>query len=309
MSFQIVFLQITSLFLLIGVGYFLRKTEHLDQNETSGIAKILIDVILPAVLISSFQSNVNPKILGEMRNLFFYWILFYVTLILLSSLISRFFTLPKERKRILQFFLIFGNVGYMGLPVLDVIFPENGLLFGSIGIVSFHMFLWTYGINLFVSEGEKRSFNLRNFFNNGVIAIIFGMTLMFLNIKLPGPILTSLNMLARATFPLAMIVIGSGLAQVKISGIFKDLNILAYALIKLLVLPISALFILNFFNASDPIKTVFIIQIAMPASANGVIFAERMKSDYAYAAESLFLSTLMASITIPIVSYLASIFN
>ncbi|MFN2339682.1 MAG: AEC family transporter [Halanaerobium sp.] len=309
MNFQIVITQIISLFLLIAVGYFLRRSKHLDKKETGAISKILLDLILPAMLISSLQINITAKILGDFTDLFLYWIAFYLILIILAALVSKLFPISKDKKIILQFFLIFGNVGYMGLPVIDVLFPENGIFFGSIGVVVFHIFLWTYGINLFLQNNMNKKVNLRNIFNNGVIAIIIGLFLMLTGIKLPTSIMTALNMLAEATFPLSMLVIGSGLAQIKISGIFKDLNIITYSTLKLLIIPAAALIVLNNFNISDPIRTILVLQIAMPAAANGVIFAERYEGNYVFAAESLFLSTLMAALSIPLISYLTTYFK
>jgi hypothetical protein len=309
LDFQIVINQIISLFILIAVGYFLRRSKHLDQKETGAISKILLDLILPAMLISSLQIDITAKILGDFTNLILYWFAFYLILIILASIISRTFPISKDKKIILQFFLIFGNVGYMGLPVIDVLFPENGIFFGSIGVVVFHIFLWTYGINLFFQNNKTKKIKLRNIFNNGVIAIIIGIFLMLMGIKLPTSIMTALDMLAEATFPLSMLVIGSGLAQIKISGIFKDLNIIAYSTFKLLMIPAAALIVLNYFNISDPIRTILVLQMAMPAAANGVIFAERYEGNYVFAAECLFLSTLMAALSIPLVSYLTTYFK
>ena len=309
MNFQVVITQIISLFLLIAVGYFLRRSQHLDQKETGAISKLLLDLILPAMLISSLQIDITAKMLGDFKNLFVYWIAFYLALIVIASLISRLFPIAKDKKIVLKFFLIFGNVGYMGLPVIDVIFPENGIFFGSIGVVVFNIFLWTYGANLFLRDNDDKKITLRDIFNNGVIAIIIGLFLMLSGLKLPSPVMTAVDMLAEATFPLSMLVIGSGLAQIKISGIFKDLNIIAYSTLKLLIIPIIVLLILNYFNISDPIRTILVLQVAMPAAANGVIFAERYKGNYVFAAESLFLSTLMAALTIPIISYLTTYFK
>ena len=309
MNFQVVITQIISLFLLIAVGYFLRRSQHLDQKETGAISKLLLDLILPAMLISSLQIDITAKMLGDFKNLFIYWIAFYLALIVIASLISRLFPIVKDKKIVLKFFLIFGNVGYMGLPVIDVIFPENGIFFGSIGVVVFNIFLWTYGANLFLRDNDDKKITLRDIFNNGVIAIIIGLFLMLSGLKLPSPVMTAVDMLAEATFPLSMLVIGSGLAQIKISGIFKDLNIIAYSTLKLLIIPIIVLLILNYFNISDPIRTILVLQVAMPAAANGVIFAERYKGNYVFAAESLFLSTLMAALTIPIISYLTTYFK
>lgn len=304
MNFKVVISQIISLFLLIMVGYFLRKNNHLDKKETGAISKLLLDLIIPAMLISSLQIDITAKILGDFTDLFLYWIAFYLILIIFASIISKLFPISKDKKIVLNFFLIFGNVGYMGLPVIDVIFPENGIFFGSIGVVIFNIFLWTYGTNLFLRGNIDKKIDLRDIFNNGVIAIIIGLFLMLTGIKLPTSIMTAVNMLAEATFPLSMLVIGSGLAQIKISGIFKDLNIIAYSILKLIIIPASALIILNYFKTSDPIRSILVLQIAMPAAANGVIFAERYEGNYIFAAECLFLSTLMAAVSIPTISYL-----
>jgi len=309
LNFQVVITQIISLFLLIAVGYFLRRSKHLDQKETGAISKLLLDLILPAMLISSLQINITAKMLGDFFDLFLYWIAFYLILIVLASIITKFFPISKDKKLVLKFFLIFGNVGYMGLPVIDVIFPENGIFFGSIGVVVFNIFLWTYGTSLFLRDNQNKKINLRDIFNNGVIAIIIGLFLMLTGLKLPTAVMTAVDMLAEATFPLSMLVIGSGLAQIKISGIFKDLNIIAYSTLKLLLIPAAALLILNFFNIEDPIRTILVLQIAMPAAANGVIFAERYEGNYIFAAESLFLSTLMAALSIPLISFLTTYFK
>lgn len=306
MNFQIVITQIISLFLLIGVGYFLRHSGHIDKKETGAISKILLDLIIPAMLISSLQIEINAEIMGDFVSLFLYWFAFYIILIIAANLISKLFPISRDKKIVLKFFLIFGNVGYMGLPVIDVIFPEQGIFFGSIGVVVFNIFLWTYGANLFLRNNEDQKIKIRNIFNNGVIAIIIGIFLMLTGLELPKTVMDSIDMLAQATFPLSMLVIGSSLANIKISGIFKDIKIISYSLLKLVLIPTAAILILNYFKLNDPIKTILVLQIAMPASANGVILAERYEADYVFAAESLFLSTLMAGITIPIISFLSS---
>lgn len=306
LNFQVVITQIISLFLLIAVGYFLRRSNHLDKKETGAISKLLLDLILPAMLISSLQIDITAKILVELKSLLLYWLAFYLIFIAAASIISKVFPVSPDKKLVIKFFLIFGNVGYMGLPVIDVIFPENGIFYGSIGVIIFNIFLWTYGANLFLRNNKEKKINLRDIFNNGVIAIILGFIFMLAGIKLPTSIMTAVNMLAEATFPLSMLVIGSGLAQIKISGIFKDLNIWLYSFLKLLIIPTAAIIIFNYFKIPDPIRTILVLQIGMPAAANGVIFAERYNGSYIFAAENLFLSTLMAAASIPVISYLAA---
>ena len=91
MNFQIVITQIISLFLLIGVGYFLRHSGHIDKKETGAISKILLDLIIPAMLISSLQIKINPEMMRDFVSVFLYWFAFYIILIIVANLISKFF--------------------------------------------------------------------------------------------------------------------------------------------------------------------------------------------------------------------------
>ncbi len=304
LNFQVVITQIMALFMLIGVGYFLRKNKYLNNQDTSTISRIVIDVILPAQLISALQINITDKMFENFISLFFYWIIFYFFLVIFSYFFSNLIPISKNKKNVFKFSLIFGNVGYMGLPIIGKIFPESGIFFGSVGLVVFNILLWTYGINLFMQKNLNKNSNLRNIFNNGFIAIIIGLFFMLTNLRIPTPLMNALNMLGDAVFPLAMVVIGSSLASIKISGIFTDISIIIYSILKLLLIPLGVLIILKQFNVVDPIKSILVLQTAMPAAAVGVIFAERYEGNYVFAAETLFLSTLSAAFSIPIIYYL-----
>lgn len=309
MNFQVIIGQIISLFILIFIGYYLRKINYLNENNMAAISKLLMDLILPAMIISSLQIDLNKNLISNMKTILIYWFIFYIFLITAASLIARLFPLPKSKKVIIKFFLIFGNVGYMGMPVADTLFPENGLLYAALGLIPFNIIVWTYGISLFIGDNDDLDFNISSILNNGLIAIFIGLFLMITGLKLPLPVGAAVDMLGNATFPLSMLVIGSSLAQIELKGLFMDINLIAFSIIKLLIIPAAAFLVLFYFDVNSQVRTILTVQMGMPAASYGVIFAEIYNGDYIYAAESLFISTLFAALTIPTISYFILMFN
>src|SRR6056297_1147158 len=309
LDFQIIIGQIVSLFILILIGYYLRKTNYFNENNMVAISKLLMDLILPAMIISSLQIELNKNLISNIKTIIIYWFIFYFFLIIASNTISKFFPLPKSKKLIIKFFIIFGNVGYMGMPVADTLFPENGLLYAALGLIPFNLIVWTYGVRLFIDDSDELDFNFRSILNNGLIAIFIGLFLMITGLKLPLPLESAVDMLGNATFPLSMLVIGSSLAKIQLKKIFTDINLIVFSIIKLLIIPAAAFLVLFYFEIDNQIRSILTLQMGMPAASYGVIFAEIYNGDHSYAAESLFISTFFAAVTIPAISYLILSFN
>ncbi|RCW49207.1 MULTISPECIES: AEC family transporter [unclassified Halanaerobium] len=303
MDFQLIIGQIVSLFILIFIGYYLRKINYLNENNMAAISKLLMNLILPAMIISSLQMELNKNLISNMKTILIYWFIFYIFLIITANLITKLFSLPKSKKIIVKFLLIFGNIGYMGIPVADALLPENGLAYAALGLIPFNIIVWTYGIRLFINDSDELDFNFKSMFNNGLIAIFIGLFLMITGLKLPLPLESAVDMLGNATFPLSMLVIGSSLEKIQLRGIFTDINLIVFSIIKLLIIPAAAFLVLFYFEVDNQVRTILTLQMGMPAASYGVIFAEIYNGDYTYAAKSLFVSTLFSALTIPVISY------
>ena len=51
--------------------------------------------------------------------------------------------------------MIYGNVGFLGIPLLSAAFPERGGLYIALFSIIDQLVLWTYGMYL-TTPGEKR---------------------------------------------------------------------------------------------------------------------------------------------------------
>ncbi|AZO96236.1 AEC family transporter [Halocella sp. SP3-1] len=309
MSLEIVINQILVLFFIILIGYAARKKDLISEEINKGLSRIMMDITLPALIIYNIISvELSTELLNNLILLTVITFISYLFVLVLSSIISNKITKDPHRKTVFKTLLIFANVGYMGLPVLNAIYPDRGILYGIINNIIFNIILWTYGVYIFIQQDNPSSkgIKLNKILSNGLLAVIIGFILLGLNIKL-GPIKDALNSLGGMTFPLSMLIIGSSLTNVKLSTIIKDKHIYYLSLLKLIIIPIIGLFILNQFNIPDILRNISVILLAMPSGAIGVILAEQYNGDYKFASEGVFITTLCSIVTIPLIIVLIDI--
>ena len=131
--------------------------------------------------------------------------------------------------------------------------------------------------------------------------MLIGLTLYICRITLPEIIAIPVERIGDITSPLAMMVVGTHLARVRI----KDLFVSGYAwlvcLMKLIVFPLIALGIVKLvIGTGSLLASVIVLQSAMPVAMLSVIFSERYKGDVAFASTGVMLTTLMCLVTIPL---------
>lgn len=111
-------------------------------------------------------------------------------------------------------------------------------------------------------------------------------------------------MIGNAATPLSMLVIGSTLAMTPIREIWKGWRVYGFSIIRLLVVPSAVYLIFRNFIGNPLILGVVVLVTAMPSAATTVMFAEEYESNAKFAAQYVFITTLLAVLTIPIVGYL-----
>lgn len=307
MDLHIIINQILILFFIIFVGFILRKKNIITEELNKGLINLLTEVIAPALIIHSLVTlDINHKVITNLKLIIIVTIGSYLFSIIISNTVAKFISCPPDKKTIFIFLLIFGNVGYMGLPVINAIYPDNGIVYNMMNIMIFNILVWTYGSYLFVKDKNRGKIQWNKLLNNGIIAILTGFILLFLQIDL-GPIYGALEIIGNMIFPLSMLLIGASLTEIKIINILQDKILYLVIFLKLLLIPLVALFIIKSFNLPDIVNNISLILLAMPSGAYAVIFAEKYNGDYKFASEGIFFTTLLSIISIPLFIWLVKV--
>ncbi|MFW6287392.1 MAG: AEC family transporter [bacterium] len=310
MQFNILINEILILFIIILIGYIIRKKNIINEEINKGFSRLLIQVTLPALIINSIlKIELSQEIIKNLGLMSVLSLLSYLAVIILASFISKRLKCSKDKKNIFKFLLVFGNVGYMGIPVVSAIFPAEAVVYTIINNIMFNIFLWTYGIQVLSvksNQEEKNSIQWRKLINHGTVALFIGFLLLISKINL-GPVKGAIDTVGNMTFPLSMIIIGSSLTNVKFLTILKDRILYYVILLKLFIIPFAALLLLKPLPLPELVSSISIIMLAMPSGAISVIFAEKFDSDYEFASEGIFFTTLLSLFTIPLFIWLIEV--
>lgn len=299
-AFLSVILEVAVILLLILVGYFTVKKGMFTKESLGSITSFLLYIVTPCLIVSSFLSAEPGKLDG-------WTMLLAVVLPALSIVISiavsyLFFRRePLGRRRVLRFSTVFCNVGFMGIPLVEGIVGSEGVLYGSFFIAVFNIFCWTYGY-VMMGGGKVRLKAL--LLNPGVIGIVIGLPLYLLDVPVPALIERPIELISALNTPLAMIVVGGYIAQVKLRAFVSDLAVYKMAVLRLVVAPLLYLALVWLLRPDETLLMSTVIQAATPVAANCVLFAVQYGSDAELASKSVAVSTALSVVTIPLLTVL-----
>lgn len=303
MDFLTVLNQLLILFILLLIGYVGRKLNVFDGKVTKGLASILIKISLPALIISSMQSPFSSELLAQSGQILAFSFLVYGGSFLLALWIPKLLRANPDEVGVFRFIIMFSNVGFMGYPVLEVIFGPEALFYGAIYNLPFNFLIFTVGIILLrAGRREQDSMNWKIFINPGAIAVCIGFILFTFSLHLPEAVAGAVDMMGSTTTPLSMIIVGALLFNIRVRQIFGNWRIYVVCAVRLFIIPLIVFLILRLFYNDTLMIGVPVIIAAMPAAANTAILAEEYKANGELASQGVFISTLVSIISIPIVS-------
>lgn len=294
--------QVFTLFLLMAVGFFFTKREIFTADTRSRMSTLLLYVVTPCVVIHSLtQTECTPELTRSVVLTLGASVAFYVVFALLTAPLFR--KQAADTRDPLRFGSLYGNVGFMGLPLIQGVLGTEALIYCTVGVAIFNIGTWTHGLILM---GGKSNASLKKaILNPGVIGCIIGFVLFFTGLRLPSPIAAGVQHLGNMNTPLAMLVIGGQMASVKLLETFRRPLLYRVSAIKLLVLPLLTAFLILPFGLNASAYSTVVILAGCPIAGITGIFAQSFRRDAATTAQSITLSTLLSILTLPVVTLYA----
>ena len=301
--------QVAILYIIVLVGIVADKTNLFTEKTAKLCTNLLFFIITPAVIIRSFlQIEYDAETAKKLFIAIGCGLLLHSVAALIN--IPFFRKGGRDKGIVLKFACIYGNCGYMALPLANAVLGPEGVFYCSAVIMSFQMFVFTHGVFLMTGRDKKEKVRLdfkKLILNPGTIAVAIGLPLFLLGVTLPKLIVEPLTYIASMNSPLAMLMFGTYLAQVEIKKIFTDSRILVVALLKLIVLPIVMLGIFKLFGLTGTLLSALIISASAPTANNTVMFAAKYDRDTVFASKTIAIVSAISIITMPFMIALSSV--
>ncbi|MDF1616272.1 AEC family transporter [Petrocella sp. FN5] len=311
MDFSLVITQVIILFFIMLLGYVLRSKHIITDEGIKNFSSLIFYVTMPAMIIASLGNTATTK-LSDLYDIALATFLTYIILIGMAPVLTKLVKVPIGSKGLYRFMVIFGNVGFIGFPMIIALLGEDALFMAAIFNIPFNLLLYTLGVYLILSDKNKNhkiEWSVKQFMNPGIIATLIGITSFLTGWKLPSTILNISDVLGGITTPLAMIVVGASLFGVQLKTIFKNYRIFLLSLIRMILFPLGVGFVLSSIGLTGYGLWVPIILSGMPIGTNTVIMARQYEGNTLEASEAVFLSTLMMVLTIPILIMIVGLYT
>ena len=295
--------QIAIMFLMVGLGYALIKTGFLTESFNLMLSKLLLHVIMPCLLLSSFQIGYDPATAR------------HIGLVLLLSVLVQGISIAVGRlmfgrqddmkSRVAKIGVGYCNCGFMGLPLLHAILGAEGVIYASVFIIVFNIATWTHsyavlrGGRIFGKGGRPLHQIL---LVPNILAAAAGLALYFMPFRLPSLILTPLESIGAANTPLAMLVLGGFLAKIDFRRAFTDKTALRAYFGRLVLCPAVSAAALVLLPVGEAARTAMFVISAMPASTSLGLMAGLYDADGPFGAQIVAVSTLLSAVTIPLMT-------
>ena len=307
---KIVANQVLIIFGLVVIGFILTKAKMLTEKGVKDLTNILLFVVTPCVLISSYQKEFSVSEAKKLGLAALLAIGIHIVAIVISSLV---FIKNDDKKfnRINNFASVYSNCGFMAIPLLSEALGAQGVFYGSMYLAVFTPLYWTHGVYVYTG-GDKKEISLKKaFLNPGLIGTTLSLVLFItgfwfkdyipsVNIAV-GTFKSVVSYMASLNTPLAMLVLGYYLANVNFLSCLKKPALYLVSILRLGVIPIIGIYIMKLLNVDMEIAKAIIIPAACPTATVTTLFASRFKLDAEYSAELVSATTLLSIITIPLV--------
>lgn len=302
-----------SLFLLIALGFLLRKIHVTDEDFSKKLSTLVAKAGMPFLMIYSITGLEYSA--EKLKN--GVWILVFGTLahFLMAVLAKLIFFRAKDadEKKIYEFGCIFSNCAFIGYPILGALFGPIGLFYGAFYVVTYNLGCWSYGA-LLMSKGKAgyRVTFRSMFLNVGIISCVSGFLLYALQTPIPDFLRTTAMHVGNLCTPLSLIVTGSLLATIPLGKMFSNHKLYLFCAVKLVALPLLFALALHLCGAEKLIGdidlTVFLaVMVSLPPAALTSLFANMYDVKPTFAAQLVSLGTLLSPLTTLLVIKLTQI--
>ena len=313
-------MQMGKLFLILCLGMILAKLNLLDVHTKQKLTKILLYVTTPLMMIDAFHDRMlmletEPEHGISVGYLFAVCFGFYLALILLAIVLVSLLHPPKEQKRVYLFMTIFGNVGFMGFPVIQSVYGTEGLFYAAILNSVFNIFVYTFGVLLMngqSAEGKSKAEQLRTLpwkkllLTPAVLCTAVGVLIFVLHIRLPAIIADTCDTLGGLTSPLAMMVVGANLNGMRPKEMVTNMRMNIYVLLRQIALPLVFWLLIRQTVSHAVLAPSLLLMSCMPVANTTALFATEYHGDEKIASQGIFLTTLFSLVSFPLVAWICT---
>jgi hypothetical protein len=291
--------NILPIFLISGTAYLVGKKFSLDSRTVGRLVFYFFGPVLIFNLITKSQLPFDEmlKTAG------------YAAAVMLSCALIAFLgglALRLERRALMAVILVsmFANNGNFGLPLVSFAFGPSALAHSSIYFITSAVLINSVGV-LVASLGHtdiKRA--LLGLLRVPLIyALIAALIVIRLELTLPVPLERSVTLVAGATVPMMLVLLGLELQKAQWTRNLRGLTL--GTAVRLLAGPVVGLLLASIFGLTGAARQGSVLEASMPSAVMNTVLAAEYNLDSSLVTGTILVTTLLSPLTLtPLILFL-----
>ncbi len=296
-----------SIIITICCGCILRKENILNESSINTLSKLVNKLILPINIFCSCILSFSYEHIQDIITMVLLGILVEVILYIVMQKVPC-HNMNTDRKNITQYALVISNGGLIGIPLINGLYGEYGVLLANMFLIATRILLQYLGNGIFGKKARNRHIKACICESAGIIAVILGMICSFCKISIPKFLFDPLNQISNCLSPLALLLVGGMLYRnIKISSKAEGIHILKLVIVKQCIIPVTVGICLWKMPISVECKMIAVLLMGMSLSSAVAMFAGEYGGDYLFASKAVAISTVTCAFTLLGVAWFAGI--
>ncbi|MCS7308928.1 MAG: AEC family transporter [Armatimonadota bacterium] len=293
-----------SLFLVLFMGYLLKRRGILHPSDSSVMNRLILDVTLPAFV---FHALYRQRVTEDMVHAAWLFAGLQVAVMALLWLPARLLRLPPPVMGTLLLTAVFGNTGFLGYPVVQAIFGKTeGAMAAAVVYDQFSVALTVYTVGIAVamhygSRYESHWRELLGFFRTPTfIVLLLTLLVNTLRLSVPPFLTYAAQLVAGATVPLVLLSLGLMLEPARLRRNHYYLPMAIILLVKMALFPYLMWLATGWAEVGGVARLVAVTQSAMPSAMVNAVITERYGCDHQLATLVIVVGTLLTLGVLPV---------
>lgn len=306
---QTIAIQMAGFAVMLLMGYGAAHSGMVTCESLDSIILLIQKIFLPLMFFDFIYRGMTPDLVADHVPMLTLAVVFYALVILVMLVVGRALGLAGAKSAAFRMSFIFGNTGFIGLPLLVAIYPQTGAADLGMFVVIDQLVFWTYGVSIASGSTRRPTLrqSIRGFLNPNIVAAVLAFATILLQVQLPAPAAKLLDTLGAVASPLCMVALGAQCLYAHIGTVLRSRELYVGIAVKMIAMPLAASLFVRGLPIATELVDSFLIMMSMPATTLVplVVHTEGGDADYAVA---LSVATIAISVvTVPLVALLAGI--
>jgi predicted permease len=290
------------LFLVLALGYVGNKAKVLNSESNKQMSRLILNITMPCTVLYSVMNGAVSATGRDALVFILFALASFAIIYIIAWPVPRLLRFPSEDRGIVRFLLAFGNIAFMGYPVIQAIYGDGALFYVTLLNIPFNLLLFSLGIIL--TSGKREKLSLKLFLTPTLFASLISVLIFAFKLTMPKIIADTASLVGHMTTPGAMLVIGSTLAEIPVRDVFSVKKLYPVVFVRLVLIPVAVWLVLRLFVADPQALGILTVEAAMPTATAAAMLSLQYGGNDKLASKGVFLTTLFSVVTIPLLLYL-----